>query len=61
MKQRRRGQALVEYMMAVLLCLGVAGIISNGLKRGISNLWTKMAKDIAPGCPGCELPDELNQ
>ncbi|MBI3554881.1 MAG: hypothetical protein HY074_01295 [Deltaproteobacteria bacterium] len=60
MKQRRRGQAMVEYMLAVLLCLAVSGLISTQMKKGISKIWKSMAKDIAPPCPGCTPPDELN-
>ncbi len=64
MNQRRRGQALVEYVLAVLLCLAMASVLENGIKKGISKVWCMLAKDIAGGCPyqvGCteSLPEEI--
>ncbi len=51
---------MVEYMLAVLLCLALSGVISTQMKKGVGRLWKMMAKDIAPACPGCTAPDELN-
>ena len=56
---RQRGQALVEYIMAVILCIGVASMINGSIKKGIAKIWVSMAADIAPGCPGCTPPEQI--
>jgi len=61
MNQRRRGQALLEYVLAILLCLGMASILEGAVKAGISKVWCLLAKDIVAGCPlsiGCAVPDD---
>ena len=57
--QREKGQGLIEYAMAVLLIIGVFGIIQASIKKTIHGIWIGMAKNIAPGCPGCEPPPEI--
>ena len=51
---------MVEYMLAVIMCIGISTLISKQMTKGIAKLWKSMAKDIAPACPGCTPPDELN-
>lgn len=58
--RRQRGQALIEYVLTILLCIGAATFINSSIKRGIGRIWLSLAKDIVPGCPGCEVPDDLN-
>lgn len=58
-RRGKRGQALVEYMMAVLMCIGVASAVNNAMKKGIVKIWVSMAKSIAPGCPLCTPPDDI--
>lgn len=56
---RNKGQALVEYMLLVGLCVVIAGAINTTIKIGIKKMWVAMAKEIVPGCPGCELPPDV--
>jgi Flp pilus assembly pilin Flp len=56
---RQRGQALVEYALALVIIVGVFMIINSSIKRGIGGMWTFMAKNVAAGCPGCEPPPQV--
>jgi hypothetical protein len=58
-KRRQSGQALVEYAMTIVLIMGVFFIIDLRIRKTVGGLWKMMARDIAPGCPGCEPPDAL--
>lgn len=58
-RKGNHGQALIEYVMAVLLCIGMASVINSSLNKGIAKIWTVIAKNIAPGCPGCTPPDDI--
>jgi hypothetical protein len=63
MRHRREGgQALVEYVLALLLAGGIAVMVQNLTKNGIKSLWRRMAADIAAACPtnqGCMKPDAI--
>lgn len=56
----RKGQALVEYALTALVVISVFFVINTTVKRGIGGLWKAMARNIVAGCPGCEVPTELN-
>ena len=51
---------MIEYMLAIIMCIGLASLMSHQINKGIGKIWKMMAKDIAPGCPGCTPPDDLN-
>jgi hypothetical protein len=53
------GQALVEYALAILMVMGVFFVIDFQIKRSIKKIWIVIAKNVAPGCPGCEAPEEI--
>lgn len=57
--RRQRGQGLIEFAMAALLILGLFAVIDTRIKKTMGGLWLALAKDIAPGCPGCEPPENL--
>ena len=58
--RRQRGQGMVEYFLGLLVILGVFVSIDRIAKNGTGKIWKFIAKQIAPGCPGCTPPDSLN-
>ncbi|MGE4231984.1 MAG: hypothetical protein AB7F43_01525 [Bacteriovoracia bacterium] len=54
-----RGQALVEYVLAVALIAGVFSVINISTNKFVGNLWKTMAKEIAAGCPDCEASPQI--
>ncbi|MGK5088197.1 hypothetical protein WDW86_11615 [Bdellovibrionota bacterium FG-2] len=48
-----QGQAVVEYVLAVLFAVSVVGIIATTFRKSILGLWQFIAKDVSAACPGC--------
>lgn len=56
MKSNHRGQAILEYiLMVVMLAVTVAVVIRNS-NRTIYSFWTGLARQIAIPCPECTSP-----
>ncbi len=51
-------QAVVEYILGVVLVLSLFSILALGFRRILMSLWISFAKAIVAPCPGC--PSELN-
>ena len=61
-RRHKRGQALVEYVLALVLAAGIAMMVERMTKNGIRALWRRMAADIAAACPpgqGCYKPEAI--
>ncbi|MEW6056435.1 MAG: hypothetical protein AB1540_07455 [Bdellovibrionota bacterium] len=58
-KRRKRGQALIEYVVATVVIVGVFFAIDFQIRRSIGRLWKALAQDVAAGCPGCESPASI--
>lgn len=56
---QEKGQALVEYVLVTVLIVGVFSTINYFTNRGIGNMWQKLAREIAAGCPDCEPPPQI--
>lgn len=58
------GQALVEYVLVLVLAVGVAVLIESITRRSIKKTWKTIAKEIAAPCPthkGCIPPSSLEE
>ncbi|MEK7690577.1 MAG: hypothetical protein AAB425_06120 [Bdellovibrionota bacterium] len=55
----QKGQAVVEYVLSLLMAMAVLGIIATGFRRTLIALWVGLAKDVAAPCPGCPPPPEI--
>lgn len=56
---QQSGQALVEYVLTVLLVLGLFTMFNNAIVGRITSLWKVMAGEIASACPACERPEQI--
>ena len=57
-----RGQGLIEYVLVLIMAMGIAVMIERTSKQGIRRLWYSMAGDIAAPCPvgaGCVKPEAI--
>jgi len=52
-----RGQAVVEYVLMLLMALAVVTTISVGFKKSLFSIWGVFAKEISAPCPGNCQPD----
>jgi Flp pilus assembly pilin Flp len=50
------GQAVVEYILMVLIGLGAVIILSSGLRQIVLNTWQELSCDIVAPCPECQAP-----
>lgn len=54
-----KGQAVVEYILMLAVVVSLVVAMGVGFRRGLVQLWEKMAKDISAPCPGCVPPPEV--
>jgi Flp pilus assembly pilin Flp len=54
-----QGQAVIEYILMLAIVVSLVGVMGVGFRRGLIQLWEKMAKDISAPCPGCVPPPEV--
>jgi hypothetical protein len=60
-KEPQSGQGVVEYVLGVLLILGIFGVVNAGMKKGVVSMWKGMAALIAAPCPRCEPPEVIGK
>jgi hypothetical protein len=52
-KQQQSGQAVVEYILMLLVAMGLMAVISRGMKKTLGIFWKGLSSEIAAPCPGC--------
>jgi Flp pilus assembly pilin Flp len=50
------GQAVVEYILMLIMAVSLVALIAKGFRTTLFKLWTLFAQEISAGCPGC-TPD----
>jgi Flp pilus assembly pilin Flp len=53
--KKSKGQALVEYLLALGFAIAIAASMGPTLKTAIKSVWQFMVTNIAPPCPACIL------
>lgn len=56
MRQNRKGQTLLEYILLVLMIAVTVAIIIRNASRTIYFYWTGLARSVASPCPDCQTP-----
>jgi Flp pilus assembly pilin Flp len=54
------GQALIEFMLLLLVMVMIVGGMKDSLKVITAKLWQFMAKKIAAPCPACDAGVEFD-
>lgn len=57
-KQQQSGQAVVEYILMLLVAMGLMAVISRGMKKTLQVFWKGLSSEIAAPCPGCPPREE---
>ena len=52
-QQANAGQAIVEYILMLLLAIATVVAINGSLSGSVRSLWRTMVNDVAGPCPGC--------
>ena len=47
------GQAVIEYVLMLLMALSIVSIIGIGFRKSLYRIWQSFAQDISAACPGC--------
>jgi hypothetical protein len=54
--KRTAGQAVIEYMLMILVALSVAGLLGFGFRKIFFKVWMQMACEVTAPCPHCAAP-----
>ncbi len=57
-QQQQSGQAVVEYILMLLVAMGLMAVISKGMKKTLGLFWKGLSSEIAAPCPGCPPREE---
>jgi Flp pilus assembly pilin Flp len=51
-----RGQAVLEYILLVIMLAVTMAVVIRNTNRTVYRLWTGLARQIAAPCPDCTVP-----
>lgn len=54
------GQAVIEFMLLMLVIIGIVGALKLSIKNLTVKLWSRFGKRIAGGCPDCHAGVEFD-
>ncbi len=54
MRRKKNGQAVVEYLLLVVMISVTVAVGIRNLNRTIYQIWTGLARQIALPCPDCK-------
>ncbi|RZA05282.1 MAG: hypothetical protein EOP11_13175 [Proteobacteria bacterium] len=54
------GQAIIEFFLLLLVTIGIATFMKQGLKGITVKFWAFLGKRIAAPCPACSAGEEFN-
>lgn len=57
--RRRGGQAVVEYVLMLLLAISIVAAINSSLSGSIRRLWATIVQDVSAPCPKCPVPNPI--
>lgn len=50
-------QAIVEYMLLLMIIVTGVTIMTNSFRTTVRKLWVVITKEVIAACPGCPSPD----
>lgn len=56
MMKKNKGQAIIEYMLLVLMIAVTVAVAIRNVNLQIYFLWTGLARQVARPCATCEVP-----
>lgn len=55
MRSRRKGQAIIEYILMVIMLAVTMAVVIRNTNRTIYQLWTGLVRQVARGCADCTV------
>lgn len=59
LRSSESGQAIVEYVLILVVVVTVMGALGRGLRTSVRSVWVALAKEIAAPCPKCDPPASM--
>jgi hypothetical protein len=56
-KTDQSGQAILEYVVVLLIILSIGFTLQNGIRGSRDKLWKRIICHVTAPCIGCEAPD----
>ncbi len=53
------GQAVVEYVLMLVLAIALVAVINGSLSGSVRNLWRALVSDVAAPCPRCPVVNPI--
>ena len=53
LRRRSRGQAVIEYILMVIMLAVTMAVVIRNTNRTIYELWTGLVRQVAKGCADC--------
>jgi hypothetical protein len=48
---KEQGQAVVEYILMLVLAVSIVTILAYGFRKSIMSLWVTLSREVAAACP----------
>lgn len=58
-KKTEEGQALVEFMLTLMLAMLIVAGIGTIFRKSLFKFWTSISKEVSGACPDCEPAPEI--
>jgi len=59
MKQGPSGQAIVEYILMLVLAMAIVAAVNSSLNGSIRRIWAQMVSDVAAPCAKCPVANPI--
>lgn len=59
MAKNEEGQAVIEFIVVLLMAISVVGLMAAQFQRPMRTLWQTFGCEIAAACPSCPPPGDV--
>ncbi|NBU20197.1 hypothetical protein EBS43_02100 [bacterium] len=59
-KATKSGQAIVEYVLMLMVAISFVALINTSFKKSLKGIWKFYLKQVSAPCPGCEADPRIN-
>jgi hypothetical protein len=57
--KKNSGQAILEYILLLIIMLSLGSILIGGIQKSRDKLWKQMLCDVSRACPKCAIPETV--
>jgi hypothetical protein len=60
-KTDQSGQAIIEYVILLVLILSIGGLLFAGVRSSRDKMWKQMICDVSAACPDCPATESAKR